>query len=110
MHIEPSTPVDCFPKEATEEVTVKKAAQIVSNQLLTPEELPEINAQTVKRAATRPCENFASPYNEVRKSYRKIHKKEIVSIPYRKCHDAFEGRIVAIINKIEGGKNCQKDF
>jgi hypothetical protein len=46
----------------------------------------------------------------VRKSYRKIHRKEIISIPYRKCHDAFEGRIVTIINKIEGSKNCVRDF
>lgn len=51
-----------------------------------------------------------SPYNGIRKSYRKIHKREIISIPYRKCHDAFEGRIVTIINKIESGKNCLRDF
>lgn len=46
----------------------------------------------------------------MRKSYRKNHKKEIVSIPYRKCHDAFEGRIVTIINKIESGKNWSRDL
>lgn len=39
-----------------------------------------------------------------------MHKHEIVSIPYRKCHDAFEGRIVSIINKLEAGKNCQRDL
>ena len=31
-------------------------------------------------------------------------------MPYRKCHDALEGRIVTIMNKIDGGKNCLKDF
>jgi hypothetical protein len=31
-------------------------------------------------------------------------------VPYRKCHDALEGRIVAIMNKMVGGRNCQKDF
>lgn len=53
---------------------------------------------------------FNSPYTEFRKSYRKVHKREIVSIPYRKCHDALEGRIVAILNKLENGKNCLRDF
>lgn len=31
-------------------------------------------------------------------------------MPYRKCHDAMEGRIVTVINKITNGKNCAKDF
>ncbi len=53
---------------------------------------------------------MVSPYSEIRKSYRKMHKRDIISIPYRKCHDAFEGRIVTIINKIESGKNCLRDF
>lgn len=55
---------------------------------------------TVKKPIVKINENINSPYSEIRKSYRKIHKKEIRSIPYRKCHDAFEGRIVTIINKI----------
>jgi len=67
-------------------------------------------ASTVKKPIVRISETLASPYSEIRKSYRKIHKREIISIPYRKCHDAFEGRIVSIINKIESGKNCLKDF
>jgi hypothetical protein len=46
----------------------------------------------------------------MRKSYRRSHKNEVESIPYRKCHDAFEGRIVAIINKMGAGKNCLRDL
>lgn len=51
-----------------------------------------------------------SPYSEIRKSYRKMSKKEILSVPYRKCHDAMEGRIVTLMNKLGNGKNCAKDF
>ena len=40
-----------------------------------------------------------SPY-AVRKSYRKSQKRELTSIPYRKCHDPFEGRIVGLLNKV----------
>ena len=55
---------------------------------------------TLKKHPLRPSEAMASPYTEFRKSYRKLHKREIISIPYRKCHDALEGRIVAILNKL----------
>ena len=65
---------------------------------------------TVKKPVLKAIDSVISPYSEFRKSYRKIHKREIISIPYRKCHDAFEGRIVTIINKIENGKNCLRDF
>ena len=39
-----------------------------------------------------------------------MSKKEILSVPYRKCHDAMEGRIVTLMNKLGNGKNCAKDF
>lgn len=51
-----------------------------------------------------------SPYSQNPKSYRKAHKKELDSIPYRKCYDNFEARIVLILNKLHDGKNSQKDL
>jgi hypothetical protein len=50
--------------------------------------MPDI-AATAKKNSQKTFENMFSPYKEVRKSYRKNNKKEIISIPYRKCHDAF---------------------
>lgn len=63
-----------------------------------------------RRSCSRITDAMVSPYSEVRKSYRKVSKREILSVPYRKCHDAMEGRIVTLINKIANGKNCAKDF
>lgn len=34
----------------------------------------------------------------------------MMSIPYRKCHDHFEGRIVGLLNKVEAGKNCLREM
>jgi hypothetical protein len=34
----------------------------------------------------------------------------VAAVPYRKCHDALEGRVVGILNKIVSGRNCQKDL
>jgi hypothetical protein len=73
------------------------------------ETLPLDGHVSFRKATSKPCE-LQSPYSDVRKSYRKHHRREIVSIPYRKCHDAFEGRVVTIINKLQSGKNCQKDL
>lgn len=61
-----------------------------------------------KKASRCPSDQY-SPYT-VRKSYRKNQKKALTSIPYRKCHDAFEGRIVGLLNKIGGGKNCLREM
>ena len=51
-----------------------------------------------------------SPYAAIRKNYRKNQRKELTSIPYRKCHEAFEGRIIGLLNKIEAGKNCAREI
>lgn len=34
----------------------------------------------------------------------------MTAIPYRKCQDALEGRVVSIINKMESNKNYQKEI
>ena len=48
-------------------------------------------------------------FGEVRKSYRKTNRTDISAFSYRKCHDALEGRIVALLNRIVVGKAIQKD-
>jgi hypothetical protein len=103
------TPEDNPISKVEEEATCKKLAKLPSAISLS-EPISQDLGATVKKPIARLPEMMASPYSEIRKSYRKIHRKEIISIPYRKCHDAFEGRIVTIINKIESGKNCLRDF
>lgn len=39
-----------------------------------------------------------------------MNKRQVISFPYRKCHDALQGRIVSILNKLQNGKNCLRDF
>lgn len=105
---EPLTPEDNHQLQPVPPLdTCRKVSRYASSQ-----SLPEPAADsllTARKPVSRPSEQ-PSPYSEFRKSYRKQHKREIVSVPYRKCHDALEGRIVTIMNKIEGGKNCLKDF
>lgn len=105
---EPLTPEDQRPPQtAPPQDTCRKVSRYASSQSL-PEQAGD-SLLTVRKPIGRASEQ-PSPYSEFRKSYRKQHKREIVSVPYRKCHDALEGRIVTIMNKIEGGKNCLKDF
>lgn len=59
-----------------------------------------------KKISTKSHETL-SPY---RKSYRKLSKKQIVAIPYRKYYDSLEASIVGILNKIESGKNLTKEL
>lgn len=101
------TPEVQQPPQPAPQDTCRKAGRYASSQSL-PEPAAD-SLPTVRRPISRASEQ-PSPYSEFRKSYRKQHKREIVSVPYRKCHDALEGRIVTIMNKIEGGKNCLKDF
>ena len=44
---------------------------------------------TAKKNIRKLNENYLSPYTEVRRSYRKTHKRDIISVPYRKGHDTF---------------------
>ena len=79
--------------------TSKKNSKSTSAQDCNDVQLSETHLSN-KKNEVRQSEMFSSPYTEFRKSYRKLHKREIISIPYRKCHDALEGRIVAILNKL----------
>lgn len=47
-----------------------------------------------------------------RKSYRKNGRErgEVAAIPYRRCHEPLEGRIVGILNKMVARRSCQKDL
>lgn len=79
------TPEDQPRPQPAAQDTCRKAGRYASSH-----SLPEPAADglpTVRKPISRANEQ-PSPYSEFRKSYRKQHKREIVSVPYRKCHDA----------------------
>lgn len=45
-----------------------------------------------------------------KKSYRTQYHRRTVGVPYRKCHSTMEEKVVGIINKINSGKECQKEI
>jgi hypothetical protein len=108
VQLDQFTPEDYLVNKTEDQDTSKKISKSTSAQDCSEAQLLDLVC-TVKKPI-RACDSFTSPYSEMRKSYRKLHKREIVSIPYRKCHDALEGRIVTILNKLENGKNCLRDF
>lgn len=51
---------------------------------------------------------LSSPYDSKRRSYRKIRKDSARFVPFRKCQDQLENRIVSLINKIVQNKHNDK--
>jgi hypothetical protein len=95
--------------KGSEEPTTKKMVKYHSSQELKESLNPDL--VLTGRKSNNKYNDVVSPYGEFRKSYRKkLSRRGVATIPYRKCHDLLEGRVVTVINKIQTGKNCVRDI
>ena len=66
-------------------------------------------SKNFRKVSSLPVTNLCMDlFEDEKKSYRKQQSKRLNSVPYRKCQSSIEERIVSIMNKIEGGKDCEK--